>query len=240
MKAMILAAGRGTRLLPLTATCPKPMVPIAGRPLLEYTIRLLAQHGFDELVVNLHHLPQAIRDYFGDGCKWDVKLSYSFEEELLGTAGAVRKLADFFDQRFLVYYGDHLSNANLSSLWQFHEKAGALATLGLLWKEEPSASGIVELDSSQRVQRFIEKPGADQTFANYLVNAGIYVLEPEIMQWIHPPPPRDFGYDVFPALLADQQPVYGHRLQGQLLSTDTLERYQDTQQQVADHQFILP
>ena len=240
MKAMILAAGRGTRLLPLTATCPKPMVPIAGSPLLEYTIRLLAQHGFDELVVNLHHLPQAIRDYFGDGCKWDVKLSYSFEEELLGTAGAVRKLADFFDQRFLVYYGDHLSNANLSSLWQFHEKAGALATLGLPWKEEPSASGIVELDSSQRVQRFIEKPGADQTFANYLVNAGIYVLEPEIMQWIHPPPPRDFGYDVFPALLADQQPVYGHRLQGQLLSTDTLERYQDTQQQVADHQFILP
>ena len=240
MKAIILAAGRGTRLLPLTATCPKPMVPIAGRPLLEYTIRLLAQHGFDELVVNLHHLPQAIRDYFGDGCKWDVKLSYSFEKELLGTAGAVRKLADFFDQRFLVYYGDHLSNANLSSLWQFHEKAGALGTLGLLWKEDPSASGIVELDSSQRVQRFIEKPGADQTFANYLVNAGIYVLEPEIMQWIHPPPPRDFGYDVFPALLADQQPVYGHRLQGQLLSTDTLERYQDTQQQVADHQFTLP
>jgi len=240
MKAMILAAGRGTRLLPLTATCPKPMVPIAGRPLLEYTIRLLAQHGFDELVVNLHHLPQAIRDYFGDGCKWDVKLSYSFEEELLGTAGAIRKLADFFDQRFLVYYGDHLSNANLSSLWQFHEKAGALATLGLLWKEDPSASGIVELDSSQRVQRFTEKPGPDQTFANYLVNAGIYVLEPEIMQWIHPPPPRDFGYDVFPALLADQRPVYGHRLQGQLLSTDTLERYRDTQQQVADHQFILP
>ena len=240
MKATILAAGRGTRLLPLTSTCPKPMVPIAGRPLLEYSIRLLAQHGFDELALNLLHLPQTIRDYFGDGRKWDVKLTYSYEADLLGTAGAVRNLVDFFDQRFLVYYGDHLSNADLPSLWKFHERADALATIGLIWKEDPSASGIVELDSSQRVQRFIEKPGADQTFANYLVNAGIYVLEPEIMQWIHPPPPRDFGYDVFPALLAAQQPVYGHRLQGQLLSTDTLERYQDTQQQVADHQFIHP
>ena len=85
---MILAAGRGTRLLPLTSTCPKPMVPIAGRPLLEYSIRLLAQHGFDELALNLHHLPQTIRDYFGDGRKWDVKLTYSYEEDLLGTAGA--------------------------------------------------------------------------------------------------------------------------------------------------------
>ena len=240
MKAMILAAGRGTRLLPLTSNCPKPMVPIAGRPLLEYSIRLLAQHGFDELALNLHHLPQTIRDYFGDGRKWDVKLTYSYEEDLLGTAGAVRNLADFFDQRFLVYYGDHLSNADLTSLWKFHERADALATIGLIWKEDPSASGIVELDASQRVQRFIEKPGANQTFANYLVNAGIYVLEPEIMQWIQTPPPRDFGYDVFPALLAAQRPVYGHRLEGQLLSTDTLERFRHTQQQVADRQFILP
>jgi mannose-1-phosphate guanylyltransferase len=240
MKAMILAAGRGTRLRPLTATCPKPMIPIAGRPLLEYTIRLLARHGFDELVVNLHHLPQAIQDHFGDGRAWDVKLTYSYEKELLGTAGAVRKMADFFDQRFLVYYGDHLSNADLTALLQFHERTGGPATLGLLWKEDPSASGIVELDSNHRVQRFIEKPGTDQVFDNYLVNAGIYVLEPEIMEWIPASSPCDFGHDVFPALLADGRPIYGHQLQGKLLSTDTLERYRDTQQQVAAQHFTLP
>ena len=100
---MILAAGRGARLRPLTDALPKPMIPIAGRPLLEHVIRLLSRHGFDQLVINLHHFPEIIRDHFGDGGDWDVRIHYSLEDELLGTAGAVRRMATFFDEPFLVY-----------------------------------------------------------------------------------------------------------------------------------------
>ena len=114
MKAMILAAGRGTRLRPLTDTCPKPMIPIAGKPLLEYVIRLLARHGFDQLMINLYHLPQLVQDYFGDGSKWNVHIAYSLEEELLGTAGAVARVADFLDEPFVLYYGDNLCNVDLT------------------------------------------------------------------------------------------------------------------------------
>ncbi len=239
MKAMILAAGRGTRLRPLTNTCPKPMISIADKPLLEYVIRILALHGFDELVINLHHLPEIIQEYFGDGSAWNVDLNYSFEEELLGTAGAVQKAAGFFDEPFLVYYGDQLTNADLSDFWQAHKRAGVQASLGLIWKNDPTSHGVVQLDRHRLVRRFIEKPQAHQVFDNYLVNAGIYILEPEILNWI-PRPPCDFGYDVFPDLLAGGQAIYGHHLKGQLLSTDTMERYRHTQRQIEAQHFILP
>ena len=240
MKAMILAAGQGRRLRPLTDTCPKPMVPIAGRPVLEYVIQLLARHGFDELVINLHHHPEVIQDHFGDGTTWNVRLTYSYEEELRGTAGAVRQMAAFFDERFLVYYGDNLSNVDLTELWEAHASAGEVASLGLLWMDDPTSRGIVELDRHGCVRRFIEKPLADQVFDNYLVNGGIYIFEPEILDWIPATRCSDFSRDVFPRLLEHGRAIYGHRLRGQLLSTDTLERYRDTQQQVDEKCFKLP
>ena len=113
---MVLAAGRGSRLRPRTDTTPKPMIPFAGRPMLEYNVRLLAQPGFDEMVINLYHLPEVIQDYFGDGADWGVKITYSLEKELLGTAGAVKRVADFFDEPFLVYYGDNPPNLSLIPL----------------------------------------------------------------------------------------------------------------------------
>ena len=240
MKAMILAAGRGTRLRPLTDTCPKPMIPIAGRPLLEYIVRLLARHGFDELVVNLHHLPEAIQEHFGDGREWNVRLTYSYEPELLGTAGAVRQVADLFHERFLVYYGDNLTNVDLTDLWEAHCREGELVSVGLLWMDDPTSRGIVELDPRGRVRQFVEKPRPEQVFDDYLINGGIYVLEPRILERIPASTPSDFSRDIFPGLLADGYGIYGHRLRGQLLSTDTPERYQEAKQQVAERRFALP
>lgn len=240
MKAMILAAGRGERLRPLTDTCPKPMIPLGGKPLLEHVIALLARHGFDELVLNLYHLPQVIQDYFGDGGAWKVRLFYSYEAQLLGTAGAVRQMAAFFDQPFLVYYGDNLCNVDLTQMWEAHVRQGELATMGLLRLDDPAGRGIVQLDPCSRIRQFIEKPRPEEVFADYLINCGIYALQPQILDWIPPGVVSDFSYDIFPRLLAAGRPIYGHRLQGQLLSSDTPERYAEAQRQIATGLFTLP
>ncbi len=240
MKAMILAAGQGRRLRPLTDTCPKPMIPLGGKPLLEHVITLLAKHGFDQLVVNLHHLPQLIRDYFGDGSTWKVRLTYSPEEELLGTAGAVRRMAAFFDQPLLVYYGDNLCNVDLTDFWTTHLRRGGLATMGLHREDDPCRSGIVRLDEASRIVQFIEKPKADQVFPGYLINAGIYALQPQIFDWIPSQGASDFSRDIFPRLLTAGAPIFGHLLRGQLLASDTPERYAEAQAQIASGRFTLP
>ncbi len=237
MKAMVLAAGRGLRLRPLTDTCPKPMLPLGGKPLLEHAIRLLAMHGFDQIALNLHHLPEVIRSYFGDGSPWRVRLTYSLETELLGTAGSVRRMSAFFDQPFLVYYGDNLTNMDLAEFWAAHQREGELASMGLHAEDDPCRSGIVRLDGSSRVAQFIEKPKPDQVFPGFQINCGIYALEPAIFDWIPGEPPCDFGADVFPRLLAGGRPIYGHRMRGQLLPSDTPERYAAAQARVADGRF---
>jgi mannose-1-phosphate guanylyltransferase len=240
MKAMILAAGRGQRLRPLTDTCPKPMIPIAGKPLLEHVVRLLASHGFDQLAINFSHLPQLIRDHFGDGRGFGVEITYSFEEQLLGTAGAVRRMAAFFDEPFLVYYGDNLANANLTDLWRAHQDHNALASIGLLWMDDPTNRGIVRVDADGYILGFIEKPQADEVFDDYLINGGTYVLDPAILEHIPAAGASDFSHDIFPALLQKGKPLYGHKLKGQLLSTDTPQRYANTQKQIAVGAFQLP
>jgi len=240
VKAMLLAAGRGTRLRPLTDTCPKPMIPIGNRPLLEHIVRLLSRHGFDQLVINLHHLPGVIQGYFGDGSDWNVRITYSLEEELLGTAGAVRRMAHFFDETFLVYYGDNLTNFDLADMWQAHRREGQMASIGLLWMDQPTTRGIIGLDEKSRVDRFVEKPRPEEVFDDYLVNAGTYVLEPEIIERIPPDQVCDFSHDIFTRMLAEGLGIYGHRLRGQLLSTDTPERYEYAQQRVASGAFSLP
>jgi NDP-sugar pyrophosphorylase family protein len=237
---MILAAGRGTRLRPLTDRVPKPMIPFAGKPLLEHTIRLLARHGFDDLFINLYHLPDTIRSFFGDGSQWNVRITYSIEEQLLGTAGAVCALADHFDEPFLVYYGDNLTNFDLSELWQAHIRSGALASIGLLWMDEPTTRGILGLDAENRINRIIEKPQPDQIFADYLVNAGTYILEPEVIEAIPRGRVSDFSRDVFPLLQRTGHALYGHRMRGHLLSTDTQARYQHACHCVKTGIFTLP
>lgn len=236
---MVLAAGRGTRLRPLTDSIPKAMVPFAGKPLLEYVVRLLARHGFDEIVVNLHHLPHVIADYLGDGRAWGVSITYAHEDDLLGTAGAVRRVANFFDRPFLLYYGDNLTNFDLGDLWQTHQREGEIASIGLLRMDDPTTRGLVGLDAHHRISRFVEKPRPDQVFDNYWVNAGIYALQPEILARIPPVTPCDFSA-VFASLLAAGCPLLGHPLRGQLLSTDTPQRYRHACQCVDAGTFALP
>ena len=210
-KAMILAAGRGNRLRPLTDQVPKCMVPIGRKPLLEYTIERFAFHGVKEIVMNLHHLPDTIMDHFQDGQRWGVKITYSMERELLGTAGGVRNVASFFDGPFIVWYGDNLSRCDLNRMWRFHSDHCAVGTIALFEREEVSQSGIVGIDSDGRIERFHEKPHGTQVFSN-LVNAGIYIFDRGVFDWIPKTGASDFAAEVFPLMLSNQQPLFGYRL----------------------------
>lgn len=208
---MLLAAGLGTRLRPLTYSVSKCMIPIAGRPLLEHNVGVLRSYGVTDLVINLHHLPQTVMNHFGDGSGLGIRITYSVEPELLGTAGAVKKVEQFFDGPFFVWYGDNLSTCRLDRLWQFHQSKRGVATIALHYREDPTRSGIVELDENDRVTRFLEKPRPDQVFSHW-VNAGILALEPEVLESIPKEGVADFGRDVFPALLKRDSAIFGYRM----------------------------
>jgi len=211
MKAMILAAGKGTRLRPYTNQIPKCMIPIAGKPILAYIIEWLGKHGIREIIINLHYLPEVIKSYFGEGEKWGVKIFYSHEERLLGTAGGVKNVEFFFDGPFLVWYGDNLSTCNLIKLYQFHKAKGGLGTIVLHRREEVNQSGVVRLNGEDRIIYFQEKPKSEQPHSNW-VNAGIYLFEREVLNYICPDRSSDFGLDVFPRLLDKGERLYGYRL----------------------------
>jgi NDP-sugar pyrophosphorylase family protein len=224
MKAMILAAGEGTRLRPLTYSVPKPMIPIVGRPLLSWTLSWLADQGVTEAIINLYHRPQAIPDFFGSEYA-GIRLNYSFEEDLRGTAGGVQAVAHFFTEApFFVIYGDNLIRADLREMTEFHAAHGGEATLALFHHPNPSAAGIVATDTSGRVTRFVEKPPPDQIFSD-TANAGIYLLNPSVLDAISDIGAVDFGRDVFPALLAQNAALYGLPLNGYLQDTGTPDQY---------------
>lgn len=217
MKALILAAGKGTRLKDLTRNVPKPMLPVDGRPLLDHLVRWLHSYGIRDLAMNLHHCPDVITDYFGDGSRHDVNITYSYELELLGTAGAAKRLQWFLDEPFLVIYGDLWTNVNLERFLRFHHHAaenefstGApVLTLALYRVNNPTECGLVEIDGTYRVERFVEKPPADQVFTD-LANAGIMVCQPEVLDYIPDASVWDFGRNVLPDLLAADAPIYGY------------------------------
>ncbi len=226
MKAVVLAAGEGTRLRPLTLTLPKPMVPIANVPLLVRTFRLLREQGIREIAVNLYHRPDAIRDALGDGSELDVNLHYFPETTLMGTAGGVKRMADFLDEPFLVLYGDNLYQADIAPLIAFHREKRALATLATFTTPNPSACGLVVTDATGAVTRFQEKPPPEEVFTDQ-ANAGVYVLEPEVLNFIPPDTPFDFGKDVFSALLAAERTgaMIAAPLNGYLQDTGTVSNY---------------
>jgi Nucleoside-diphosphate-sugar pyrophosphorylase involved in lipopolysaccharide biosynthesis/translation initiation factor 2B, gamma/epsilon subunits (eIF-2Bgamma/eIF-2Bepsilon) len=226
-KAMLLAAGQGTRLRPLTESISKCMMEIAGKPILEHNIEWLRKFGVTDLVVNLHYMPEAIMNHFGGGDDFGVRIKYSPEQELLGTAGAVKRVASFFDGPFFVWYGDNMSTCRLDHLWKLHQARGGIATIALHYREDPTQSGIVGLDDSDRIVRFLEKPRADQVFSHW-VSAGIFVLEPNAIEAIPSESPADFGRDVFPALLESGAALYGYRMTEDegLFWIDTLADYE--------------
>jgi mannose-1-phosphate guanylyltransferase len=230
VKAIILAAGAGTRLRPLTDNCPKPMLPIAGRPLLARTLDWLRANHVLEVALNLHHLPDVVRTGLGDGAAWGMSLRYSYEPTLLGTSGAMLAIAEcypgWFDQTFLLLYGDMLLDIGLADLVAFHQSSGAELTLALKYTATPQTQGMVEVDSTGRLLRFVEKPRA--WAGGDLANAGVYVCEPAILSAI-PPGVSDFGHDVIPALLARGARVFGRLAEGYLLDIGTPAAYAQAQ-----------
>ena len=229
MRAVILAAGEGSRLRPLTETLPKPLLPVAGRPLLAHLIDLLRRHGVNEVALNLHHLPAAIPAYLGDGRRFGVRATYSLEERLLGSAGGVKRMEAFFgDEPFFVLYGDVLTDLNLTTLRAFHAARGAALTMALYRPEDISACGAVQVESTGRILAFFEKPAPGQEPSPW-ANAGIYVVDPAVLRSIPPDQACDFGADLFPLLLEQGVPLFGYASDALVLDIGSPARYRRAQ-----------
>jgi mannose-1-phosphate guanylyltransferase len=206
MKAMVLAAGLGTRLRPLTYEITKPMVPVLDRPVMEHILDLIDRHSFEGVIANLHYFPETIREYFGE------RISYSFEQELLGTAGGVRGCAEFFgDEPFLVISGDALTDIDLTAFAARHRAAGGIATLAVKRVTDTREYGVVLHDGDGRITGFQEKPAPEEALSD-LGNCGIYMFDPRIFDYFPDRPFVDWAKDVYPALLENDVPFYIHEL----------------------------
>jgi mannose-1-phosphate guanylyltransferase len=223
MRAMVLAAGLGTRLRPITFDMPKPMVPVLNRPVMEHILRLLAKHGFTETIANLHWFPDLIEDRFGDGSGCGVSLSYSHEEALLGTSGGVRNVADYLGDEFLIISGDALTDIDLAAMRTFHESHDGIATLATKRVVDTSQFGVAITDAEGRIGGFQEKPDPSEALSD-LANCGIYMFRKEIFDFFPAPGTSgaakpgdpdgfaDWAMDVFPRLLESDVPFYSHEI----------------------------
>ena len=214
MKAMILAAGKGTRVQPLTYELPKPMIPVLGKPVMEYLVEQLHLHGFNEVMVNLSHLPVPIETYFGDGRRWGVEIGYSFEGHVengqlvgqpLGSAGGIKRIQEFggfFNDTFLVVCGDAIIDLDLTQALRKHWQSGAKASIVVkrIAKEKVSNYGVVVCDENKKVTSFQEKPAVEDALSS-LVNTGIYLFEPEVLDYIPADQVYDIGGDLLPDLI---------------------------------------
>lgn len=224
MKGVIMAGGKGTRLRPLTCHLPKPMVPLVEKPMMEYTIEWLKRFGITDIAVTIHYLRDCIKDYFGDGRRFGVHISYFEEQEPLGTAGSIKNASSFIDDTFIVISGDALTDFHLSEALEFHQQRGALATILMSREREPLDYGEMIIDQAGRVKQLLEKPGWDEVYSDF-VNTGIYIFEPEILHYIEADTPSDFSSDVFPHLLQYEKPLYGYAAKGYWLDIGTFQQY---------------
>jgi mannose-1-phosphate guanylyltransferase len=221
---MILAAGLGTRLRPITYAMPKPMAPVLNRPVMEHIVRLLGRHGFDEAIANLHWFPETIEGQFGDGSAFGIELSYSHEEKLLGTAGGVRNAAGFLGGSFLVVAGDALTDIDLRAMREFHESHDGVATVATKRVSDTDEYGVVIAGEDSRIQGFQEKPDPAEALSD-LANTCIYMFRSEVFDFFpapgtsraagedDPPDFADWAMDVFPALLESDVPFYSHEIE---------------------------
>jgi mannose-1-phosphate guanylyltransferase len=230
MKAMVLAAGKGTRLFPLTGVIPKPMAPVVGKPIVQHIFELLAGAGVEEVHVNIHYLADTILASYGEEVRVNgAKVYFTREDELMGTAGGVKRLSAQFDEIFVIVMGDALTDVNIRDVISFHREKGSIATLALTRVEETSEYGVVELDADDNILRFQEKPKAQEAVSN-LANTGIYVLEPEVLEEYVPEGVFfDFAKDVFPALLSAGEKMVGYEGDFYWSDIGTLESYRTAQ-----------
>ncbi len=238
MKAVVMAGGEGTRLRPLTSNQPKPMVPIFNKPIMEYTIELLRAHGITDIVVTLQFMPQMIRNYFGDGSDLGVDLAYAIEQEPLGTAGSVKNAEAHLDETFIVISGDALTDIDLDKLLDFHKKKQSMATIALARVDNPLEFGVVIANDHGQIERFLEKPTWGEIFSD-TINTGIYVLEPEVFDYIEKGTAVDFSKDVFPKLLEDKKPLYGYVADGYWCDVGNYEQYVQAHQDVMDRRAAI-
>jgi NDP-sugar pyrophosphorylase family protein len=224
VNAVILAAGKGTRLKEITKAVPKPLLQIRGEAILAHQLKLCAAAGIKNVFINTHYLAEQIRAFAGDGNRFGVDITYSYEPELLGTAGALGNFrTQLASDDILVLYGDNYVDLDLSALQKFHETKHAFATAAVHRREDVSQSGMIELDADGRVKRFVEKPAAHERTSS-LVSAGIYCFDDGILDYI-PAGSSDFGYDIIPKLIAEGKPVFGYEVKNKLIAIDTPELY---------------
>lgn len=214
MQALILAGGKGTRLRPLTVYTPKPVVPVVNRPFLLYQIDILRAAGVTNITLSLSYQPDKIEHILGDGSDFGVNLRYITEPSPMGTGGAYKFAAGTLDETTIVFNGDILTNLDIARLIEFHRAKQATATLAAVPVDDISRYGVIDIDSDARITRFIEKPQGDELSALSLntVNAGIYILEPEILDLIPSAVTRSFEYEVFPEILANELPFFGYNM----------------------------
>src|ERR671933_1084901 len=232
LKAMVMAAGKGTRLFPLTGEVPKPMAPVVGTPMIQHIFDLLAGHGFKEVYVNVHYLADVLLKAYGEETHVNgMTVRLNQEEKLMGTAGGVKGLQSNFDDTFIVIMGDALTDIDIEEVVAFHKEKGALATIALKRVSDTSEYGVVELNPQGEILGFQEKPDPEEAISN-LANTGIYVFEPRVLDYIPENTFFDFAKDVFPRLLEAKERFVGY--QGNFYWSDigTLEAYRQDQYDV--------
>lgn len=226
MKAVILVGGEGTRLRPLTCNRPKPMIPVINKPFLEHVLEYLKKHGIFDVVLSMGYKPDVIQEYFDDGSGFGVNLAYVVEASPLGTAGGVKNVERYLDGTCFVFNGDIMTDLDLGAMLQAHREKGAAVTIALTPVEDPTAYGLVETDRDGRVLGFIEKPSWDRVTTN-LINAGTYVVEPEVLRYV---PPNDyymFEHGLFPTLVQKGEPVFGFPSSAYWIDIGTPQKYID-------------
>jgi mannose-1-phosphate guanylyltransferase/phosphomannomutase len=233
MRAVVMAGGEGTRLRPLTSNQPKPMVPVANKPCMEHIIELLKRHGIEDIVVTLAFLPKAIRDYFGDGSALGVNINYSVEQAPLGTAGSVKNAEENLGERFIVISGDALTDFDLTAIIAEHERRQAMVSIVLKHVENPLEFGVVVINDEGRIERFLEKPTWGQVFSD-TVNTGIYVLEPEVFNYIPAGQSYDFSQELFPKLFELGKALFGTIAEGYWQDIGSLGQYLAANRDVLD------
>jgi NDP-sugar pyrophosphorylase family protein len=239
MKALILAGGEGTRLRPLTLGTPKPVVPVGNIPFLRYQIELLRRHGICEVILSLGYQPHKIEKILGDGSAYGSRIHYMVEQTPLGTAGAYKNAESLLQEATVVFNGDILCDLDLSHVIEQHRSRNATATIVLTRVENPSAYGLVETEPDGRINRFLEKPGKDEITCD-TINAGTYILEPEVLRRIPAGKNVSFERGVFPALLQEKRRVYAYISDGYWIDIGTPQKYMQVHQDILQGRFRVP
>jgi mannose-1-phosphate guanylyltransferase / phosphomannomutase len=245
MKALILSAGKGKRLQPITNEIPKPMVPINNLPLLEYNILLCKKYGIREIAINTSHLPEKIRNYFKNGKKWGINIKYSYEPKLLGTSGSLNNFRDFLKETFVIIYGDNLTDIDLTRMLEYHKRKNSIITLALRKKpKEYKTQSLLFANDELKITKFLEKPSDEEvkslSVKFKLINSGIYICEPEILDHIPQNQFSDFAKNIFPQLINQNKDIFGFMMdQYYFREVGKIEKYELAKNEIESGKIVL-